>query len=382
MRALIIGGGIGGLTAAIALRRKCIEAEVYERTPELGKVGAGIGFWPNAVKALQKLGLGEGLDSISLVNRDTVLRRWDGRILTRTSADDLKHRFAGNVIILHRAELQDLLSQSAGFANIRLGHECTGIDQDADGVTATFANGTSARGDVLIGADGLHSMVRAWLGHRDPPRYAGYVAWRAVVPFDSAEMLPCETWGCGRRFGMFPIQGRRVYWFAVNNSPESATDSPEGPRARLLSLFKGWHEPTEALIQAAGDSSILRNNIYDRDPLKEWGRGRVTLLGDAAHPMTPNLGQGACQAIEDALVLAAQLSGPSGAAEGLRNYESSRIPRTESVVLTSRRLGALGQIDSPFRCYLRDQLVRMIPGSLALRGMASVVGYEGHLADN
>jgi 2-polyprenyl-6-methoxyphenol hydroxylase-like FAD-dependent oxidoreductase len=172
-----------------------------------------------------------------------------------------------------------------------------------------------------------------------------------------------------------------VYWFATSNAHEGEHDSSAGPQARLLSLFKGWHQPIEALIRAGDDSTILRNDIYDRDTLPAWGRGRVTLLGDAAHPMTPNLGQGGCQAIEDAMQLAACLAGEGNVETALKDYESRRIQRTDSVVSASRRLGAMSQIDSPIVCGLRDLMMRLTPNSVTLRTLAPVVGYEGHLAD-
>ena len=381
MRVLIIGGGIGGLTTAIALRRKGIDAEVYERSPEVRDVGAGISLWPNAVKALRKLELGDALDAISLVNREGAVRRWDGLYLSRTPLRELEQRLGGGVIVVHRAELLDMLARSLGPANIHLDHTCARIDQDPGGVTATFANGATARGDALAGADGLRSMVRTSLGHQDPLRYSGYTAWRAVAPFDSTGLTPGETWGCGRRFGMLPVKGGRVYWFATSNAPEGESDAAGGRKAQLLSYFKGWHEPVEALIRAAGDDAILRNDIYDRQPLREWGRGRVTLLGDAAHPMTPNLGQGGCQAIEDALELAAQLSAATNVEAGLRSYEARRIARTTSIVMASRRVGAMGQIESPLLCRLRDLAVRLTPGSVSLKSLATVAAYEGHLAD-
>ena len=178
-----------------------------------------------------------------------------------------------------------------------------------------------------------------------------------------------------------PVQGGRVYWFCTSNAPEGQRDSPEGPQARLLSLFKGWHEPIEALLRASDDSSILRNDIHDREPLIAWGRGRVTLLGDAAHPMTPNLGQGACQAIEDGLELAACLSGEPIAEAALKNYELRRIARTSQIVSASRRMGAMGQIESPPLCWLRDMGLRLTPNSVTLRTLAPVIGYEGHLGD-
>ena len=381
MRVLIVGGGIGGLTAAIALRKHGIEAEVFERCPELREVGAGISLWPNAVKALRKLGLGPALESISLVNQEGAMRRWNGAYMSQSPAQELERRFGGGVIVVHRAELLNLLGENAGASTIQLGKVCTGFSQDPGGVNIRFDDGSTAHGDVLIGADGVHSVVRAGLGHNGPLRYSGYTAWRAVVPFHSSTVVAGETWGCGRRFGLLPVQGGRVYWFATHNAPEGEHDPAGGSQAHVLSLFKGWHEPIEALIGASSDSVILRNDIYDRDALTEWGRGRVTLLGDAAHPMTPNLGQGGCQAIEDAMELATALKSASDVDAALRKYESRRIARTTSIVMASRRMGRMGQIESSFGCRLRDLAMQLTPNNVTIRTLAPFVGYEGHLAD-
>jgi 2-polyprenyl-6-methoxyphenol hydroxylase-like FAD-dependent oxidoreductase len=381
MKVIIIGGGIGGLTAAIALHKRGVDAQVYERSVAMGEVGAGIALWPNAVKALRKLGLGGLLQSISATNVDSALRRWDGTFISRTSARELERRFGGGVVLLHRAELLDMLARSAGAGHIHWGHDLSAIDTNAAGVSVEFMNGATAHGDVLIGADGLRSIVRGWLGHADRIRYSGYTAWRSVVPFDHSLLIPAETWGPGRRFGAFPVQGNRVYWFATSNAPEGEDDSDCAPQSYLLSLFKGWHEPIEGLIRAADDSTILHNDIYDCDPLAEWGRGRVTLLGDAAHPMTPNLGQGACQAIEDALELAACLAGETNPEIGLEKYQKRRIARTSPIVLASRRLGRIAQIEEPLLCWLRDAVLQMTPSVVTYQGLRRIVGYEGHLAD-
>lgn len=374
------------MTAAIALRAKGIEARVFERSRVLADVGAGISLWPNAVKALRKIGLGDALDSISLVNEDAVIRTTDGRVFSRVSARDLQQRFGGGVIVAHRAELLQILASSLGAENIHLGHQCTDITQDTNGVTAVFSNSATVQGDFLVGADGLHSIVRASLGHQDPIRYSGYTAWRAVVPFDSRHVAPGESWGYGRRFGALPVRDGRVYWYATSNTPEQAALSNAGPsnrgqKALLQSLFRGWHEPVESLIEAAPDSNILRNDIYDRDPLKAWGESRVTLLGDAAHPMTPNLGQGACQAIEDALELARCLSTTTTLELAREKYEAIRIPRTTSIVLASRRLGAIGQIETPLMCRMRNLAIKLTPRKVSLRSLAPAAGYEGHLVD-
>jgi len=375
MKVVIIGGGIGGLTAAIALRNRSIEAHVYERSPALMEVGAGISLWPNAVKALRSLGLGEALRSISPDAADFAMRRWNGAIISRTPEREMERRFGGGVMLLHRAELLDVLAKSFGGDNLHLDHACTGIEEDGAGVIARFSNGDAVRADVLVGADGLHSVVRSSLGHRDPVRYSGYTAWRSVVRFDVARIVPCESWGYGKRFGIHPLTNGRVYWYATANVPEGEDKAGETQMDVLLSLFKGWHEPVEELVRSSG-TAILRNDIYDRDPIREWGRGRVTLLGDAAHPMTPNLGQGACQAIEDAVEVAWYLSWEQEAEAALRGYEAARVDRTASIVLGSRRFGALGQVNSPMLCRLRDLALRLTPGSVSLRSIAPVVGYE------
>ena len=378
MKVLIIGGGIGGLTAAIALRRKGIEAVVHERSPILREVGAGISLWPNAVKALAQLGLGERLHSISRPNSDFALRRWNGAVIACTPVRELERRFGGGVLIFHRAKLLEILAEGLGKEVLHLGHTCAEIKEDASGVSARFTNGETAEADVLIGADGLNSVVRTWLGNKDQIRYSGYTAWRSIVQFDGSMILPAETWGCGRRFGILPTRDGQIYWYAASNAPEGESDSDQGPTDTLLSLFKGWHEPIEALIRASG-TKVLRNDIYDREPARNWGRGRVTLLGDAAHPMTPDLGQGACQAIEDALEIARFLHSAANAEAGLKAYEASRVPRTSSVVLSSRRMGRIGQLSSTFLCRLRDSALRLTPNVVSLRSMAPLVGYEGHL---
>lgn len=367
------------MAAANALRRRGILAEVYERSPTFREVGAGISLAPNAVKALHKLGFATGLGVIGEAVGDFALRRSNGAFLSNSSALELKRRFGAEMLLPHRAELLEMLVGTTDAANIHLDHACVDIEEDSAGVVAHFANGAVASGDILVGADGLRSMVRSWLGHHDELRYCGYTAWRALVRFDTTAVIPAESWGCGKRFGILPARDGRVYWYATSNAQEGGQDSDQGASSALASLFKGWHSPIEALIRAS-ESKILRNDIYDRDPLPAWGRSRVTLLGDAAHPMTPNLGQGACQAIEDALELAFFLATGVDCQTALKKYEASRIPRTSRIVLASRRIGTIGQINSPLLCSLRDLAFKLTPAAATMRSLGRVVGYEGHLA--
>ena len=371
MKAIVIGGGIGGLTAAIALHKAGIEAHVYERAFALREIGAGISLWANAIHALDELGLADAIRRHVLSEQYADLRTWRGTVLSASTK-----RFAVPIAVMHRADLLAVLASQVPPQHVHLDHECTGFVQDATGVTAQFANGERARGDMLIGADGLHSVVRAQLFGDHPARYAGYTGWRAVVQVTRPRIVPCESWGHGQRFGIIPLGDGRIYWYAAKNLPEGGRDSPGQAKQNLIRLFRGWHDPVEAVIEATVESAILRNDIYDRDPLPHWSENRATLLGDAAHPMTPNLGQGGCQAIEDAVVLAACLANSDQVDSALRHYQDRRIPRTSAIVLQSRRIGEIGQWENPFLCFLRNSAVRALPSRIKAHQIASVAVYE------
>jgi 2-polyprenyl-6-methoxyphenol hydroxylase-like FAD-dependent oxidoreductase len=242
-------------------------------------------------------------------------------------------------------------------------------------VTVRFAGRREERGDLLVGADGLNSVVRARLFGDEKPLYAGYTAWRGIAGDGfMRDGWGSESWGRGERFGMVSLGRGRLYWFATRNAPEGENEDAAGRKAELLRHFGRWHEPIPALIRATEGAEILRNDVYDREPLKSWGVGRVTLLGDAAHPMTPNLGQGACQAIEDAVVLAGCVREASDAA--LRLYEKRRKGRTATIVRRSRLVGRIGQLENPLLCGLRDALAKATPLRAQLRQLDPIVGYE------
>ncbi len=382
MKATVVGAGIGGLTTALALRCAGVDVEIYEQATELREVGAGISLWANAIRALAKLGLGEALRARSAPYARTAILRADGRVIAESLLDELvEHLGAGEtpaMLVLHRADLLKMLSGRLENA-IRLGQTCTGFELRGERVIARFTSGAEVQSDVLIAADGIHSAIRAQLHPGEPVRYSGYTAWRAVVNFEAAGWGVTESWGRGRRFGIVPMSGGLVYWLATRNAPQGETDEPGRAKQKLLELFQGWHEPIHALIAATQESAILRNDIQDRDPLTSWGSGRVTLVGDAAHPMTPNFGQGGCQAIEDALVLARMLTAKSSVPEALRIYELQRIARTSPIVLRSRQSGVLAQLENPLACRVRNFLVGKIPRAVMLRQLQSMAGYTGHL---
>jgi 2-polyprenyl-6-methoxyphenol hydroxylase-like FAD-dependent oxidoreductase len=357
-KALVIGAGIGGLSTAVALERAGWEIEVFERAPALGEVGAGLSLWKNALAALDRIGLLESLRALGVEGQTGAFRTPSGEILLDMKVGKSDTASEGIILLVHRAELLDVLHRAAGPDVVRLGARCIGLEQADATVIAKFEDGREARGDLLIGADGLRSVIHSALFGEKAPRYGGYTAWRAVTQFDQARLTPGETWGRGQRFGQWGMTGGRVYWYATESVPEGQGDPPEGRKRGLLKLFRGWHKPVEDLLEATDESAILRNDVYDRPALRHWSVGRATLLGDAAHPMTPDMGQGACQAIEDAVVLADCLTRFSDVAQALRAYESRRIPRTRRVVRESRQAGAIAQWSNPLVCRLRDALLR------------------------
>lgn len=376
MRAIVVGAGIGGLTAAISLRRVGVEAIVFEKAPELREIGAGISVWTNAMKALEKIGVADAVRAAGRQEIGGTVRSWNGKRITEVPADALQKRYGLNVV-LTRPKLQETLLGALPDDAVRLDSECVGLRQDGSGVTALFSDGREERSDLLVGADGLHSVIRGRLFGEGKPRYAGFTAWRGLVDLgDGREGDGFEAWGRGNIFGLVSLGRGRFYWYATKNAPEGQDDAPEGRNAELMGLFGSWHEPIPTVIEATEEAAILRNDVYDREPLKRWGRGRVTLLGDAAHPMTPNLGQGACQAIEDAVAFSEHVSGEADVEGALRRYEERRVGRVANVVWRSRILGKAGQLENPLLCALRNAAAGAMPLRLQLRQLDPVLGYE------
>lgn len=360
-KGLIIGGGVAGLTAAIALRRMGIEAEVFERADELRKVsvGGGLHIWPNAIKALRQVDLGDRVEGIGAAVEHSHFRTWRGDLIADLPVGESSRKVGAVTVGVSRGELHAMLAEVVGSDAIRLGSNCVGFTQDSSGVVARFSDGREERGDFLVGADGLRSVVRSQLLGADEPRYSGYTSWLALVELAGDE-APADVltvmFGRGARFIYYHVGGGRFGWIANKNTPPGGTDSA-GAKAAVLDIYADWAEPVATLVSRTDEARIVRMDLSDRPPTKRWGEGRVTLLGDAAHPMTPNIAQGACQGIEDAVVLMKTLSTEPDVITALRAYEERRKGRTATLTKRSRMVGAIGQWESPILCAIRDRIL-------------------------
>jgi 2-polyprenyl-6-methoxyphenol hydroxylase-like FAD-dependent oxidoreductase len=369
------------LCAAIALRRAFPAATVtiYERAPQFTEIGAGLTLWANAVKALRKLGVSEEKLGGARLLRSELLES-KGKAFSSFNMDELDTALGAPSIAVHRAELLDALLEEAESLGVivQLGAECTGFRQDATGVEALFSNGSVVPGDLLVGADGIRSTVRQCFLPEVKLRYAGYIGWRGLVnyPYPIAHQRTSETWGCGSRFGIVPIGNGRVYWFATANYPAGRTPTPAESKAEIERRFSGWHVPIGVLAQSTPAQAILYNDIYDFTPLPRWSDGRVVLLGDAAHATTPNMGQGACQAIESSVVLARCLSEETEVRAAFQRYEKERKPRTTWVTSQSWRLGGFGQKQNGFICAIRNFVMRLLPDSYYRKQLIQAAGFE------
>jgi 2-polyprenyl-6-methoxyphenol hydroxylase-like FAD-dependent oxidoreductase len=355
-QALIVGGGIGGLAAAAALARVGIAADVYERASAIQEVGAGLSLWSNAVLALRRLGLdGRIIKLGSVVERIRTVTA-AGRVLSESDIGALGCRAGAPSVCIHRADLQSVLAEAVGPGRLHTGRTCTGFREHDGGVMATFTETGGETGAFLIGADGIRSVVRDQLLGRCQPRRAGYLAWRGMATFDDPRLpagLALFVSGAGTQLGLFHCGPGRVYWFATHNS--AGATMPSGRhRAEVLRVLDGWPAVVRAVVEATHESAVLCNDVVDRPPVWPWGRGRVSLLGDAVHPTTPNLGQGACQALEDAVVLAHALRAGGDISSALRAYEQRRRSRTAWVTKQSWSLGKVLQWQKPLAVKLRD----------------------------
>ncbi len=387
-RVAIIGGGIGGLTAAIALSRAGIEVAVYEAAAELKEIGAGVALHPNAMKVLRAIGVEDDVRKVAGRSQWQVTCNWKtGRVISKTNRQQQAASFGTVGATVHRADLLDVLAGALPSGIVTLGRRCTEVRSDGDLAIARFADGSEIEADVIVGADGIHSSVRASLFGPDAPRFTGKICYRSVVPAEAVRgarlFANFAQWlGPHGTIVLYPLRGEDLINIVCHHDDDGYRHESwitECGGAEVLECYAGWHDSLLRLFAAA--DTWYKWALYDRDPIPRWTRGRVTVLGDAAHPMLPYLGQGACQAIEDGVVLAAALSAEaSDPLTGLARYERARRPRASQVVLASRERGLSNHLTSRWATWRRDLSIawrrhvnRRDPEG---RGTAWLAGYD------
>jgi len=342
MKALVIGAGIGGLSAAVALKNAGIDCEVFEAVKEIKPVGAAISIWPNGVKCMQSLGMGEIIETYGGPMHYLAYKEFQrGETLTRFSLAPLVERTQGRPCPVSRSELQREMLDFWGRDTVQFAKRVTRTAENADGVTVWFTDGTTAQGDFLIAADGSHSALRPYvLGYTPERRYAGYVNWNGLVDIDES-IAPADQWttfvGEGKRVSLMPVSDGRFYFFFDVPLPAGLNEDRTTLRANLTHYFKGWAPAVQKLIAALKPETTNRVEIYDIEPLDRLVHGKVALLGDAGHSTTPDIGQGGCAAMEDAVVLGEIFRENKDIVSALRQYEARRCGRVRDLILKARK---------------------------------------------
>lgn len=373
----ILGGGIAGLSAAIALQQIGINALVFEAAAEFKPVGAGLTLAPNAIQALEQLQLaaavranGSAINSFRICNED-------GAILNAVNMRPEKGDASLDTIAIHRAALHRVLLSKVPDGKAITGKRSVSCTQSANGYTIVFEDGSTCLAKMVIVAEGIHSPVRKQLLPDAATRYSGYTCWRGIagnsgIVLDAAT----ESWGLAGRFGMVPVSSSEIYWYACINTTPGNTGFQQYTIKDIGAHFGHFHHPVPQVINATPQDQLVWGDICDLAPINRFAFDHLVLIGDAAHATTPNLGQGACMAIEDAVVLADELKRNSSVAHAFRSYEQRRLRRTTHIVQESWRMGRIAQLDQQLPVFLRNMVLSIVPGSVSLRRMKKIYALD------
>jgi 2-polyprenyl-6-methoxyphenol hydroxylase-like FAD-dependent oxidoreductase len=365
----IVGGGIGGLALGIALQRKGINVTIYESAPQLRPLGAGLTLAGNAVKALIDIGIDEPILKAGKILQSLTIKDQSGKVLTQTNAEQLSKKFGVvNSFSIHRGDLQSILLDQLQPNTLQTDKKLLDFNQSGSGVNLFFEDGTSSNTDYLIACDGIHSVVRKKLIPTSKTRYSGYTCWRAVIddlPANISQDETSETWGKGSRFGIVPLTHNRLYWFACINAKQNDEALRYYKIPDLLSYFGNYHSPVSDILKRTRNEQLIWGDIIDLKPITKFAFGKVVLAGDAAHATTPNMGQGACMAIEDAAILANCITDYSTVEEAFQKFESKRIARTTRIVNDSWNVGRIAQLENGLLTGIRNTLIRLTPPEIS-----------------
>jgi len=365
----IIGGGIAGLTFARCLTTQEYDIHIFEKKERFEEIGAAISIFPNALCVMDKLQLLQEIIESSGQIKTVYLKTNKGKILSKSEP---KSDYP--VICIHRAVLHGILLKNID-ANLYNNYSLKNISHLDNGqISIQFENGENRIFDAVVGADGIHSAVRKHIINDGAPIFRGYNIWRGVVKTNFEIGYGSETYGKGQRVGIVPIKDGVYGWWATSNENYMQDDSPEGTKEKLSRLFGDWHSPIPELIK--NTETILKNSLTDRKPHKGWTKGNVTLLGDAAHPTTPNLGQGGCVSVEGAYILAKSIQKYGLTDKSFERYEELQFPRSENIVNESLKFGKMGQLTNPILIGLRNFAMWAIPSRVAIKMIDKYFSYR------
>jgi 2-polyprenyl-6-methoxyphenol hydroxylase-like FAD-dependent oxidoreductase len=377
MKVIIIGAGIGGLTTAIALKQRGIDYEVYEAAPQLKEVGAGIWVPTNAMNVFERLGIAEKIKRAGKLMEEICVGNYKGKIFQTISASEVVPLYGNGTTTIHRGKLQALLYEELDKNKVHTSKKLKHYREEGEKVTAYFEDQTSASGDLLLGADGIHSTVRSQLFGKMPLRYSGQTCWRAATDFkipSSSSARMCELWGKGNgiRFAYSQMTETQVYFYATMKAPAGGKDQPGELKDFLKKEYSLFGDLAIEIIESATEEKIIRTDLFDLKPISAWTRGRIALLGDAAHATTPNLGQGGAQAIEDGYVMALSLSENKNIESALEKYQSVRYKKAIHVVNTSWQYGKMSNLNNRIAIAFRDFMMANAPKSMGDRMLKKI----------
>lgn len=367
----IIGGGIGGLTTALCLEHFGFKNfTIYERASEFKEVGAAISLWPNALKVYEEIGIISHLKLLWGEMKAAYIKTDKGEELAVT-----KPQYSQPLVCIHRADLHNTLLHQISPDKLKANAELVALNMKEGKIQLVFKNGATLMPEVIIGADGIKSKVREEIIGDGNPIFRGYNIWRGVATLkDTPQGYSSETWGVGSRVGIVPIKDGKFGWWATINELEEQDDQPSGTLNKLKKHFGDWHHPIPHLFENSPE--IIKNKIGDRIPHKGWSLDNMILMGDAAHATTPNLGQGACMAIEGAYLLAKALATFNELQGAFQAYETAHFKRTSDVVKQSLQNGKMGQIENKLGIKARNTLIKATPPKLVMKMLDKYFSYD------